>query len=269
MKIKYLIITLLLSTFLLGACSRSTLIPATATIPPTSIPTGVPLATTLPTDIPTAIPSVTVSPVRQITVSGTGQIFLVPDVVYINIGVHSQAEKVRDALNDNNTKTAAVKKALLDLGVAEKDFQTAGFNIYVTAVFDKETGTNSKNEYVVDNMMNIIVRDLSKVGQILDAAVTSGANSIYGIQFDVLDKEKAQSEARKLAVADAQKQAEELAAAVGGELGSAITVSTVVNQYPIYTQYAAKELAVGGGQVPISAGQLVLSMQVTIVYELK
>lgn len=209
---------------------------------------------------------------RQVTVYGTGKVFLVPDVAYINIGVSSRGEKVKDTLADNNTKTEAVKKALVELGVEEKDIQTSSFNIYPQPQYDS-AGTVISTLYVVENTMYLTVRDLNKLGQMLDAAVTSGANNIYGIQFDILAKDKAQSEARKLAVADAKKQAEELATAVGGTLGEATIVIVSSNSYPVMPNYASMGMGGGGyqssGQVPVSAGQLLLTIDVQITYELK
>lgn len=113
------------------------------------------------------------------------------------------------------------------------------------------------------------MRDLTKVGELLDLVVKAGANSINGIQFDVADKSKALSEARKAAVADAAMQAKELAEAAGVILGpiQTISVSGAVPT-PIYE-------GKGGGGVmaasnaPISPGQMTIIVDVSIVYEIQ
>jgi uncharacterized protein len=109
------------------------------------------------------------------------------------------------------------------------------------------------------------------LGQILDTVVRSGANSIYGIQFDVQDKDKAVSQARKLAVDDAKKQADELTQAAGVTLGQIITMSVYMNNTPMpaYDKGIGGTMAAQAPNVPVSAGQLILSMDAQITYELK
>ncbi len=112
---------------------------------------------------------------------------------------------------------------------------------------------------MVDNTVYVTIRDLKKLGESLDAVVRSGANSINGINFDVVDKETALSKARELAITNARKQAEELAKASGVTLGDVQYVSTS----SVATPMAKEMYAMGGGgglaasaQTPVSAGQL-------------
>jgi uncharacterized protein YggE len=208
-------------------------------------------------------------PPRQVTVTGNGKVFLAPDVAYINIGVHSQSENVSDALSQNNKQSAEVAKALKDLGVADKDVQTSAFNVFPQQQFDTQ-GKITGTLYMVDNTVYVTVRDLSKLGKILDTVVRSGANSINNISFDIQDKGKALSQARQLAVEDARRQAEELAKASGTEIGRVNQISVYSSNSP-QPMYDYKGVGGAGAQAttPISAGQLVLSIDVTISYELK
>jgi len=206
---------------------------------------------------------------RQIVVAGTGKVYMVPDLAYITIGVHSQSEKVKTALADNNAQVEAVKKALTDMGIDEKDIQTSSFNIYPMPQYDKD-GKITTTIYSIDNMMYVTVRDLSKLGQTLDAVVSSGANSINSIQFDVQDKDKALSDARKLAVEDAKKQADEYASAINAKLGNvlALSVNSASTGTPVYEKLAM-DTANSSSSVPISAGQFLLTVNVTITYEIQ
>jgi uncharacterized protein YggE len=115
----------------------------------------------------------------------------------------------------------------------------------------------------------VTLRDLTKLGDLLDAVVKAGANNINSIQFDVADQETALSDARKQAVANARKQADELAQAAGVTLGDIQTISTSTSGVPV----PVFEGKGGGGQlaasVPVSAGQLVVSVDVYIVYLIK
>jgi uncharacterized protein YggE len=123
---------------------------------------------------------------------------------------------------------------------------------------------------VVENTVYVTVRDLTKLGDLLDAVVSSGANNVSSIQFDVADKTAALSQARLAAVADARKQADELTKATSVSLGDVQTISYYDTTAPVNVQYAPKAMALdGGASVPVSAGSMQISTTVTIVYGLK
>ncbi|MBN1370743.1 MAG: SIMPL domain-containing protein [Anaerolineaceae bacterium] len=207
--------------------------------------------------------------VRTLNVAGTGKVTLAPDVAYVYIGVQSQSENVSDALNQNNGKAQAISSTLVELGVDIKDIQTSSFNIYPQQQYSPE-GQITGTIYVVDNTVNVTVRDLSKLGELLDAVVRSGANNIHGISFDVLDKSAAITEARKLAIADAQMQAGELAAAAGVTLGElqSLNAYTNTNAIPYYSAKGGYDTA-AASTVPVSAGQMMISVDVNMSYEIK
>ena len=244
MKKKFVWIMLsIIAVLVLGACS-GTVSPAVATPQP---------------------------PQRMINVTGTGQIYLTPDVAYINIGVHTVADTVGEALKSNNSQATAVASSLKELGVDAKDIQTNAFNVYPQQQFGPQ-GEVLKTTYAVDNTVFVTVRDLSKLGQILDVVVQNGANAINGITFDVLDKTKAMSQVRQMAVADARAQAQELATAAGVKLGDLISLNVYSSSSPV-PAFGGKGGAAANGAAPVpvsvSAGQMVLSMDASLVYEIK
>ncbi len=208
------------------------------------------------------------APLRTISVNGTGQVTLSPDVAYVYIGVHSQSENVADALSQNNAKAQAVASSLKELGIDPKDIQTSSFNIYPQQQFDQQ-GKLTGTLYNVDNTVNVTVRDLQILGKLLDVVVRSGANSINGISFDVLDKTKALSEARRLAVDSAHNQAEEMAQAAGVSLGVLQTMN-VNSSNPPSPIFAGKGMAAADvSQVPVSSGQMVIRVDVNAVYTIQ
>lgn len=202
---------------------------------------------------------------RTIAVTGTGQVTLAPDVAYVHIGVHSQSADVAAALRENNEKAQAVSQALQGLGISPDDIQTSSFNIYPQQQYGPQ-GEITETTYAVDNTVYVTVRDLQILGQLLDVVVNSGANSINGISFDVLDKTQAISEARRLAVQSTRGQAEEMAAAAGVELGElySLNVYNSFNPQPMYEGRggAAADVA----SVPISSGQIVVRVEVSASY---
>ena len=206
---------------------------------------------------------------RTINVAGNGKVYLTPDLAYVVIGVQTNGEAVGDALTANNEKAAAIAKTLQDLGVQAKDIQTSSFNIYPNQQTTPE-GKPMPVTFIVDNTVSVTVRDLSTLGKLLDAVVRSGANTINSVSFDVTDRSKALSEARKLAVEDAARQADEVAAAAGVKIDGLQTINVNLGSGPIL--YDAKSVGSGpvpSAQVPVSAGQLVMSVDVSAVYLIK
>jgi uncharacterized protein YggE len=207
-------------------------------------------------------------PQRTITVTGTGKVTLTPDMAYISIGIHTENASAKDAVAENNTQAQAVVAAIKGFGVADKDIQTTNFSIYPQQQFDT-TGKQTGIIYVVNNTVYVTVRDLNKLGNLLDSTVSSGANNIDSIQFDVADKTGALSQARLAAVADAKKQADELTKATNVGLGVVQSISYYDSTAPITIQYAKADMAAGAGSVPVQAGSMQISTTVTIVYGLK
>lgn len=211
-------------------------------------------------------------PQRTLSVNGSGTVNLTPDIAYINIGVHTENASASEAVSDNNLETQQVIEALKELGVAAKDIRTVNFNIWPNTQYDPQSGKQIGTTYVVDNIVYVTIRDMDKLGDILDAAVRAGANSINSIQFDVTDKTQALKQARAQAVKDAQSQAQEMAASAGVTLGEIQSIS-FFNNVPgplmdVYGKGGAEGL-VAAAPVPVNPGQLTLTVTVSITYEIK
>lgn len=207
---------------------------------------------------------------RSVSVSGTGQVYVTPDVAYINIGVQSKGDTVTQALDANTASAQSIRDTLQGQGVEGKDIQTSGFSIYPMQDYGPD-GTITREYFMANNTVYVTVRDLTKLGAVLDAVARNGANTINGITFDVLNKEQALSEARTLALEDAKKQAVELANATGDALGEVQFIN-------VYTSSGMNSVIDGKGgamaydpsmPVPIATGQMVVTANVSITYELK
>jgi uncharacterized protein YggE len=207
---------------------------------------------------------------KTISVTGNAQVILAPDIAYISIGVHSEAKAASDAVASNNSQSQAVIDAIKSQGVDPKDIQTTNFNVYQQEK-TSPTGESLGTYFMVDNTVYVTIRDISKIGPVLDASIAAGANNIYGITFDVQDKEAALATGRDQAMADAKTQAEQLAKAAGVTLGDVQSVSYYSSSpSPIYYDSKAAPAGIGGGgSVPISAGQLTLTVAVSVTYGIK
>ena len=220
-----------------------------------------------PADIPEPTPAT-----RTIRVSGSGRAVLSPDIAYVNIGVQTESKDAVEAVTSNNIQTQKVTDALVDSGIDEKEIQTTNFSIYPRQDYDSQGKPTGEITYIVENSVHVTVRDLDQIGEILNTAVQAGANTIHGIQFDVSDKTEALSEARQSAVANAETVAEELAQAAGVELGEIQTISTFSGGFPAPMVVEGR----GGGAalmadvpVPVSPGQMIVTVEVSMIYAIE
>jgi uncharacterized protein len=215
--------------------------------------------------------SITVQPQpvsRTITVTGTGKVTLTPDIAYISIGVQTQDASASIASSQNTARAQAIITAIKGFNVADKDIQTTNFSIYPQQHYDDQ-GNITSITYVVNNTVYITVRDLTTLGNLLDAVVTAGANTINSIQFDVEDKTEALTQARQAAVADARKQADELTSASGATLSDVQTISYYDTSNPVSVQYARADMVAAPASVPVQSGSMQITTTVTIVYFIK
>jgi hypothetical protein len=219
---------------------------------------------------PTTVNQAAPVPQRTVSVSGAGSANLVPDIAYIYLGVHTEKASASEAVDENNAQTQKMIEALKDFGIAGKDIRTTNFSIWPQERYDQFTGTpTGEKTYVVDNTVYVTVRDLDKLGDLLDTVVAAGANTVNSIQFDVADKSEALTQARAEAVKDAAKQAKELTDAAGVKLGEVQSISFYDSQpYPVFDGKGGGGAAMESA-VPIQPGQLTFTVTVSVTYEIK
>jgi len=209
--------------------------------------------------------------VRNLSVAGSGTAYLVPDIAYIYLGVHTEKPAASEAVTENNAQTQKMIQALTDFGIDAKDIRTTNFSIYPFDRYDPLTGVSTGEKYYsVDNTVYVTVRDLGKLGDLLDTVVAAGANTVNSIQFDVADKDEALKTARADAMQNAAKQAQELADAAGLQLGEIQSISFYDSQpYPLYDGRGGGGGGAEAAAVPIQPGQLTFVVTVNVTYEIK
>lgn len=210
---------------------------------------------------------------RTLNVNGVGVVYLTPDIAYITIGVNTQRDNASEAVDANKEQTTAVIQAIKDAGVEDKDIRTNNFSIWSNPQYDSSGQLSGVINYSVDNTVNVTVRNIDKLGDLLDAAISAGANSIYSIQFDVEDKTKAQEEARTKAVEDAKAEAAGLAETSGVTLDVIQNISYYESGGAYYYDMGYGKGGGGGAveaaAVPIQPGQLAVTVSVNITYTIK
>jgi uncharacterized protein YggE len=201
---------------------------------------------------------------HTISVTGTGKVTVVPDQATVRLGVvieRSTATEAREVAAAEMTKVIAAIKAL---GIAERDITTS--LVSLAPVWDyPERGTPRIRGYQLSNIVTVIVRDLDKVGDVLDDSVTSGATSVDGISFQLSDRTAAEAQAREAAVKDARAKADTLARVAGVRITGVAQLSESVSLPPWYgREYSAAPDA--GGGTPILSGTTDVVITVSAVY---
>ena len=205
-------------------------------------------------------------PLRSLTVTGDGVVAAAPDMASVTLGVETQADSARAAMDQASEVVRAVLDRAERFGLDPRDVQTADLSI--SPLYESRStapGRPRIDGYQASNRLTLRVRDLPSLGGLLDAVLTDGANSLYGLSFGVADPAPHYAEARRRAVADARARAEVFAAAAGVALGPVLTISEGGAPAP---GPMMAEMRMASADVPIAAGEAEIRAQVTIVYGL-
>lgn len=210
-------------------------------------------------------------PPRRIVVTGTGEATARPDIAVISAGVVVQGGTASTALADNSRAMNAVLQQLRTSGLADADVQTSQFS--VTPLYERQPPERETTAppriigYQVSNRVTARVRDIDRLGAVLDALVNAGATNVDGPWFDIADPEQVLGQARDAAVADALARARRYAAAAGVRLGEIISIEeTGAFVPPPRPMMRAEAMA---ADVPIAPGQTELSASVTITFAIE
>lgn len=204
---------------------------------------------------------------NTISVSGEGKVLAKPDIGQVDLSVISDAATVAAAQKDNTEKMNKITKAMKDLGIKEEDLKTASYNI--SPRYQYLAGKSTIIGYEVTQTLEVKIRDLDKVGEILGQAAALGANQVGSLIFTFDNPEKLKEEARQKAIANAKEKAEDLAKILGIRLGKIASFSEMVAPEPIPMYYAEKGYGVGGGAAPeIQTGQNEIQVNVSLQYEI-
>ncbi len=210
----------------------------------------------------------------SITVSGHGGHSVKPDMAMITLGVQRQAKTARQALNQNNAAMAAVLSALKAQGIEDKDLQTSGFNIQPHYHYPKRSSHGTLRPpiiigYIVSNQLGVRIRDLTRLGDILDKSVTLGVNSGGNIRFLTENPETAIIKARQKAMASAVAKAKTLTEAAGISLGKIMSINENSNRpRPLAMRQMAMAKPGAAESVPVAAGENAYTVDVQVRWEL-
>ena len=203
-----------------------------------------------------------------LSVSAQAEAKRVPDVATISAGVVTQAADANAAMRANAVQMDKVMAAIKAAGIAERDIQTSGINLnpqykYVENQEPTITG------YQANNTVNLKVRDIGKLGKVLDALVASGANQVNGPSFEIDQPEEAYDEARRGALEKAQARAAMYAKTLGLRVRRIVSISEGAGfQPPRPMPMMAMARGKAEMDTAVSPGETTLSANLDVVFEL-
>jgi uncharacterized protein YggE len=201
------------------------------------------------------------APEGRVVVIGEGSVSVAPDYAEINGGVTTRGKSVKEASDANSKLMAAITSALVDSGVAQKDIQTSRFSIQPLYVSPDPHGEAKLSGYNVSNQVNVTIRDIGKVGDVLDRLVAAGVTNVGNIEFLHANPSKILDQAREAAVVDARRKAEIYAKASGVTLGRVVWITEDPEYAPPIPMMAKMSAAM---PAPISAGEDSLRLRITV-----
>lgn len=208
---------------------------------------------------------------RSVTVTATGTVYGEPDEAGFDAGVSAVNADVQVATTQVSERVSSLTQAFRDAGVAEQDVRTSSFSVYPEPIYRKNQLVGTR--YRVTNTVSVTVRDTSQLGELLSRSVVSGANEIYNVVYTFSDRTTLERQAREDAVTSAREKAEQLASLSGTKLGEVqrIAEGSVPGGVAPFgaDAFAEGSMMSGGAPVPISGGQLAVTVSVRVTFGLE
>ena len=209
--------------------------------------------------------------VPTVSVSGHGSVNVPPDTASVNIGVDVIKPTLGEAQETATVQATAVIEAFETAGIAPEDIQTDYFSVNILRDYSENADPTLITGFQITNQLRVTVRDTDQLGELLDAAVNAGANSIYGVTFYVDDQTAAASDARVEAVENARTKAEELASAAGMTLGPLVAISEGTTPIipPVYDMGRGGGAGMAQAATPVEPGSTTIAVDVMLTFELR
>lgn len=224
--------------------------------------------------IPFSVTSVTTQKSTTFDVIGEGKVTVNPDLAFVSVGIQANGTSVKAAQEQINSVISRVSQSVKSLGVEGKDIQTTNYNI--SPEYDYTNPSTSSGQvkikgYSATTNLQIKVREIDKINQVIDLATQSGANQVGGISFDVDDKSKAENEARRKAVDEAKRKAIDAAKIAGFKLGGIVNYSENLSGFPGPRPLMKAQSSTGVSETPtqVESGSKDITVSVTLSYNIE
>lgn len=204
-----------------------------------------------------------------VVTSGEAVVKRAPDRAWVSVTAESRAKTPQAAQKQNAAVMSEVMAKLRGAGIASEAVRTTAIDLQPE--FDYRDGKQTLREYVARNSLEVRVDDLPKLGEIIDMAVASGAARIGGVRFDLRERNAAEREALKLAVADARERANAAAAGAGMQVVNVVRIEEhrVPSPGPPRPMMAMRAEIAQAEPTPVAPGELEIHAAVTLTAAIK
>ena len=207
---------------------------------------------------------------NTISVTETGEIYSKPDLAVISFSVVTEKKTVSEVMEENTEKMNKVIGTVKDQGVEDKDLKTTYFNLYPRYDYLKYSypqGQRVLLGYEIRQTLEVKIRDLAKIGFIIEGATGAGANEVSGFILTIDNQDELKKQARAKAIEEAEVKARELVSDLGVKLGDIVSFAES-SQVPYYRDVSFMSEGLGGGSPDIKTGENKIAITVTITYEI-
>src|SRR5688572_20860715 len=206
----------------------------------------------------------------SIVVSGEGVVKVTPDQAWVRIGTESRSKNSKEAQQRNAEVMAAVQQKLTALGIQKDAVKTVGIDLQPE--FDYNNGRQTLRGYVARNTIEVRIDDFAKVGDVLDAAVASGATNVHGLRFDVKNRDNVEDQALARAVASGLVKAQTIAGAAKRSIDRVIRIEEQFvgdgGPRPMMERAAMSRMA-ADAPTPVEAGEIEIRAMVRVTVAIK
>lgn len=221
--------------------------------------------------LPLSVVSTVTNKTDVFSVSGEGKVTVIPDIAYVSVGMEANGLTVKEVQGKINEVVKNLNSSLKGLGVDEKDLKTTNYS--VNPRYDWTNGKQRIVGFMASTNIQVKVRNIDKVNDVIDTATSNGANQVGGVSFDVDDKSKAENEAREKAIVEAKAKAQDAAKIAGFRLGKIINYSESFGggvRPMMYGLGAAKDMAaVPQATTEVNPGSSEVMVTVNLSYQLE
>ena len=203
-----------------------------------------------------------------VVVSGEGVVTAAPDQAWVSIGAETRSKNPKEAQSQNASAMNAVQQQIAGAGIPKDAVRTIAYDLQME--YDYANGKQTPRGYVARNTIEVRVDDLTKLGDVLDASVRSGATSVRGLRFDLKRRDALEREALQRAVADATARAEAAAAGAKRTIDRVIRIEEDrVQMRPLQSQTMAMRPDAAMEKTPMAAGEIEIRGQVRLTATIK
>lgn len=215
----------------------------------------------------TANAQVATPEVPAVVVSGEGVVKAVPDQAWVRVGAESRSKISKEAQARNAEAMTAVQQKMMSLGIPKDAVRTLAIDLQIE--YDYANGRQTPRGYVARNTIEVRVDDFAKLGDVLDAAVGSGATNLHGLRFEVKRREALEREAMQLAVANAMGRAEALASGARRTIDRVLRIEESTVGRGGEAPVMAMRMRAEDAGTPVAAGELEIRAQIRLTASIK